>query len=616
MLKIELFGCYLGDGLGMRTMKNYGIIRTLFQFHETRRWKNMFKKTLLALAVAGASISANAGQLAVKVTDGYSDFAQTPTITETGKTIDALTGNDTCLAAAKALGVTANANGNTLVAGDAETITVINSESIFDRNAVTYTSATACDVSIADTAVAADDSKYSQEGADALGLTITAVQVAGVGGFQEEDTLIFTVEGGVINETASQGATITSANGTYTLLGVVDNTILFTVTGTGIKPYEILTIEGVVVTPNDGATSVSLSSVAQNTANVQYDKSSKVEITKMAKQYSATAHVLADGVIDVQEERLEFEPANPASDDSSNKALTGLTLDTKARDTLVVKVTENTDQGNLTPSTGTLVIKGNFSWMSDLDADDNDKLSSAEIQNGFAFAAYKELTTDGALTSAGTNAVSSASLNADMTELTIKTTVGNDADINPYQAVTFIVPTSDNDATVSLEATKFLATIDFKNNTSVDGNTTAADLAVTSDLAVGEWTLNGSVVEVPYIPFGPNTQPIIRHTNTGAQTGDISVRYMVEENTAEGLAQSNEWKSLGVLVEDAKPGVRNLLKVITDALEAELGTNKFKVALEITTNVPAADVTVFAAAKVTAEGQDRLTIGAFTGENQ
>ena len=54
----------------------------------------------------------------------------------------------------------------------------------------------------------------------------------------------------------------------------------------------------------------------------------------------------------------------------------------------------------------------------------------------------------------------------------------------------------------------------------------------------------------------------------------------------------------GCAVEDAKPGVRNLLTVITNALEAELGQVKFKVALEITTNVPTDDVTVYAAAKI------------------
>lgn len=143
----------------------------------------------------------------------------------------------------------------------------------------------------------------------------------------------------------------------------------------------------------------------------------------------------------------------------------------------------------------------------------------------------------------------------------------------------------------------------------IAGTAAAAGTAVVAAGAdIGEWVLNGSVIDVPYIPFGPNTQPIIRHTNIGAQTGDVSMRYMVEgEHTA--------YQSSGIIVTQATPGVRNLLSLVTDALAADgydASVSGFKVALEITTNVPAADVTVYAAAKVTTSDSDRLTIGAFS----
>jgi hypothetical protein len=385
---------------------------------------------------------------------------------------------------------------------------------------------------------------------------------------------------------------------------------LFTVNGDA-PARTIVDIAGVVVTPAAGADSVSLSAVVQNTANVQYDKSPAIEITKIAKQYSAKTYVAADGVIDVATERYDFETN---SKDSSLTALPG--VDGVNADSLVVEITENTSQGNLTPKSGELVIAGNFSWMMDLDADEDGKLSATEIESGFDYSTFTAVDiapNAGKLITAGSNVVDAgeSSLNSTMTELTIPVLVGADTDLNKYQVVTF-KPKGKAAAEVSLETTKFMASLDFINDKTADTTTADVDLNVTTDLSVGEWTLNGSVVEVPYIPFGPSTQPIIRHTNTGAQTGDISVRYMVEEGN--GLAQTNSWKSLGVLVEDAKPGVRNLLKVVTDALEAELGQDKFKVALEITTNVPGADVTVYAAAKVTAEGQDRLTIGAFKGQ--
>ncbi|WP_409424582.1 MULTISPECIES: hypothetical protein [unclassified Pseudoalteromonas] len=564
----------------------------------------MFKKTLLALAVAGASMSVNAGILSVDVKE-----------TAAVKTDFDAAAPATCAAAATALGVSLDLATFKDTAGADTVKASVNggTAGVYDTtaNAVTLDADDSCTVTInKDELVSADQAKYSQEGAAAKGLTITGKHIAGVGGLQVEDTIIYTVTGGTINETASAGATLTSATGTYTLLGVVDNTILFTVDA-GAAAREIVNVAGVVVTPTAGADSVSLSAVVQNTANVQYDKSPAIEITKIAKQYSAKTYLAADGVIDVATERYDFE-ANTS--DSSATALPA--IDGVNADSLVIEVTENTTQGNLTPKSGELVITGNFSWMMDLDADEDGELSATEIESGFdygTFTAVDVAPNAGKLITAGTNVVDAgkSALNTDMTELTIPVVAGADADLNKYHVVTF-KPAGKATATVSLETTKFIASLDFINDKTADTTTADADLNVTTDLAVGEWTLNGSVVEVPYIPFGPETQPIIRHTNTGAQTGDISVRYMVEEGN--GLMQTNTWKSLGVLVQDAKPGVRNLLTDIKTALEAELGQNKFKVALEITTNVPGDDVTVYAAAKVNAEGQDRLTIGAFKGQ--
>lgn len=578
----------------------------------------MFKKTLLALAAAGMSASATAGILTVDVVEGAN--------TQNSADVTAIGGAavDGCAQAATILGVTATADAGVTPDSKAGADTINDTTgaatSVYSSKAssVNYTGADACDVYIADELVDADDAKYSQEGAEALGLTISAKQIAGVGGLQKEDTIIFTVEGGTVNESASLGATLTGTGGPgdFTLLGVVGNQILFTVNA--VQPArQIVDIDGVVVTPTAGTDAISISSVVQNTANVQYDKSDLAEITKIAKQYSATTDVAADGIIDVATERFDFA-AN--SQDSSDTVL-GLNDKGEAitNDTLVIMNTENTTQGNLTPATGEIVITGNFSWMMDLDANDDGELSATELEAGFDFNPHKtkvaapapnagELAGDGDDTlTAGKTA-----LNETMTELTLQVTSGADNDIDKYHAITFTVPGTAGEAAVSLQPTDFLATVNFVNDKATDGTTSDVDLNVTTDLDVGEWTLNGSVVEVPYIPFGPKTQPIIRHTNTGAQTGDISVRYMVEEGS--GLAQTNEWKSLGILVEDAKPGVRNLLTVITDALEAELGQEKFKVALEITTNVPAEDVTVYAAAKVDTTDTDRLTIGAFKGE--
>jgi hypothetical protein len=75
------------------------------------------------------------------------------------------------------------------------------------------------------------------------------------------------------------------------------------------------------------------------------------------------------------------------------------------------------------------------------------------------------------------------------------------------------------------------------------------------------------------------------------------------------------WQSLAAAgIKDAKPGVRDMLGLVTDALKGEgydSTTTGFKVALEVVTNVPSKDVFVYGGAKITAEGQDRIHLGTF-----
>lgn len=131
----------------------------------------------------------------------------------------------------------------------------------------------------------------------------------------------------------------------------------------------------------------------------------------------------------------------------------------------------------------------------------------------------------------------------------------------------------------------------------------AAAKAVAQDNAVsGSWTLNGSTVTIPYVPFGDNTQVITRLTNTGVKSGALSGRYMVE-------GVDSAWKDLGTLGTVA-PGVTNIADLIVNAVKAKSGKTSGKFAVELTTNVPAGDVSVFAAYKVKSE-QDRGFIGTY-----
>jgi hypothetical protein len=314
---------------------------------------------------------------------------------------------------------------------------------------------------------------------------------------------------------------------------------------------------------------------------------------------------LLDGVIDVQTERLTLavntnDAYNDQDAEDGDQAINV--------DSLLVETTLETAVGNLVPAQNQFVITGNFGWMMDNDADEDGELSSAEILAGIAYTPFATMNNDAdavnfeAVDDAGDDTITAAELNDAMTELTL-TGVATGGVVDAYHRINFVVPGATNGESVLLEQDFTVAL------TVSDGTTdTANDMVATAAVTAGEWALNGSVVNIPFMPFGPVTQPILRHTNIGVQTGDISARYMLE---TDGADENPSWVSLGVVVEDAQPGMVNLLGPVMEAAVADSGLTSGKMALEIITNVPAEDITVFSAAKFTTTDSDRLTVGAF-----
>jgi hypothetical protein len=577
----------------------------------------MFKKTLLAVSILGtASFAVNAGQL-------------TADVTETAAQVTAFSAT-TCQAAADALGVDLDLNGNTYdAAGTAAvgTPTDGGTAGAYDQaaNVVQLTGASACTVDInSDVLVDASSVANSLEGAQADGLTISATKIAGVGGYSLEDTVRITVTGGTVNELASQNAKLNFgldgaaqvAQGTeFQLIGVLGNDILFTVTAVNTVsatepqvPFEIVTISGLNVTPNDGVTEISLSAETQNTANVIYDTSAEAKVSELKAQYSSALVSGYDGVIDVSKERLSLAVnANDAFNPSAAK-ITPAVSSTPAgaeaidEDTAVLQVTVETSQGNLVADSADLVIKGDFSWMADLAGTAGDKPDSTELLTGLTYAVF----TDAALTTAGNDEPTIVAISDDYQELTITLDPApagetTDLDLDAYHAVGFKVP-GELAGTTSLSVTDFEAGLVVKDAADNEAEVLAADTKI------GEWTLNGSVVTIPYMAFGPNTKPIIRHTSTGNQVGDITVKYLLEDTVTDN---ANEWISVGTAYTDVSRGVLNITEEVMKLIQDDIGAEKGKVAIEITTNVPAADVTIFAGYNVKNSADDRAVVGTF-----
>src|SRR5690606_26053551 len=131
-----------------------------------------------------------------------------------------------------------------------------------------------------------------------------------------------------------------------------------------------------------------------NTANVQYDQSPAAELVVLETQYSSSVEAVFDGIIDVATERLTLAVNADDSLNDQNTATIG--VEALNEDTTVIKVTENTANGNLDSDHVELVINGDFSWMAQLDTSDDDTaITSAELAAGFVYDSHTDDTLAG-----------------------------------------------------------------------------------------------------------------------------------------------------------------------------------------------------------------------------
>ncbi|WP_144213640.1 hypothetical protein [Shewanella donghaensis] len=120
-----------------------------------------------------------------------------------------------------------------------------------------------------------------------------------------------------------------------------------------------------------------------------------------------------------------------------------------------------------------------------------------------------------------------------------------------------------------------------------------------SNLNAGEWTLNGSIVHVPYMPYGANISQIVYVDNRGSQDGSIFIDWYDEAGmggTCDLTADYGVTATAGTVT-----------KFTAELKECILGDSasddKLKVAFTVTVNSPEDDITVYSAYNV--NGSDR-----------
>ncbi len=120
----------------------------------------------------------------------------------------------------------------------------------------------------------------------------------------------------------------------------------------------------------------------------------------------------------------------------------------------------------------------------------------------------------------------------------------------------------------------------------------------------GAWTLNGAMVNIPYMPYGPNVSQIIYVTNSGSLTGDVAVTAFDDKG--------NDF-DLGVVAQATAGKITKLTGPIYDGLMAA-GFTGSKVSITITVNAQDKDITVYNAYNVGGNGRGNVINSQYKGK--
>ncbi|MEW6989438.1 hypothetical protein AADZ91_02005 [Colwelliaceae bacterium 6441] len=571
----------------------------------------MFKKTLLAFAITGAVTGA---ANAAEIVTGHTDAG----VTLTGTAVN------NCDIAAVQLGAILQNSGNS-EGGSDDVITANNATGRGDVGSAVMTGADACQATQAE-ARTTTTIKASIEAAQVGAAQLPGAIIAGIGGYEDESTITIDIRNASVDLTKtvapfleySVGAYLDSAGnpvaatGTLTVpvLDITENRVRFTVpVGQDIPALAVVSIEDVFLSATGltGTTVVDIKSKATNTASLDYDVTDWTPVLELKPQYSAVVTHGYDAVIDVTEQRQSLLA------DAS-----GLYPSALDNDRAVFTVTQEVTAGigAELASTGaalsiTSLETGGFGWM---DTDGDGTISAGEIAANAAVSSTAVV---------GADTIFPGTLDATNTVLTYTTSADGSPTPTPNQTLDLVYQVNFNSAALHaagmtnplspfIDAQKFQASFSAFSTAPVVKEMMACDAATGTvcDLDAGEWVLNGSVLTVPYMPFGDNTQIILRHTNTGDQDGNITIRYMLEAKGAR--AADPAWVSIPTpLPTPSTGGVLNIADEVLAAIKAHSGvTTSGKVAIEITTEAPEGDITVYAAYKVHSE-TDRGFVGTF-----
>lgn len=365
---------------------------------------------------------------------------------------------------------------------------------------------------------AGSDIYVSKQGIVASGITAIDGTAAAAGDitvtlkseYKIDDIITFTLTGGKLESTTAPVTVATVLGGGTMTLGLLDKTddkLVFRVTDLvlGTNNTTIggtLTLTGLVFTNasiiESGAVSVTYSAATANGIVLDRDDkgSNTAKLFTVADEYAAKVAEKFDAVIDVNTKRLSFvDPADSSKNVVIDQIALSTLVQTKDGDTTIAAF----QQAAKTPVVNYKVF-GDFSFLDTDSTKDGIQVDAAKITLGNAtakyFADHIELKATAALT-----------------PVTMQLNVSGD------------VATA-SDVAIAAQSFKATSTVDFESAAgAVKGQVT-----LLNNSSAGEWTLNGALVHVPFMPFRDGYSPIVNVSNTSTQDGDIEVVVYAADN--------------------------------------------------------------------------------------
>jgi hypothetical protein len=408
----------------------------------------------------------------------------------------------------------------------------------------------ACGYVSAATITAGDVNRYSLEGIQvapaATNIDTGALNVVLGQAYVLNDTMELSIAGASFASAVDQASTFSCGAApnttTFTIVTASSSSSLLTYvanTPAGIVPGQTCVIPSLVITAGSvaGAGDITVSSVSKKAATIaSFDAGLAAKIASVGNAWTVTSTTVLDGVIDVQNNRLTFASVGAGKANLLTGAA-GLTAPANDEDSFAFSINVDGTRTNVAAVTGTMALT-----------------LTGSVGLGFLI--------DPVADTGGTCSLTGAGAATATTSVGVAATV---ATVNSCGGLSVIVPTvAAGLYTVSLGrgATSYTtanATV-FTEQTytaavALQMGTTARPSAVSGSPAAGAWTINGTTVNIPYLPVNANIDLIVNIANRSTQSGPVTFTAWNASGTActgtLGSVTANQNMSVGSTLKSA-----------------------------------------------------------------